>query len=428
MKQNDSPYIAEAKENSKLLRLDKNVANSIDQIVDLSKLLGSEDLNMSTEDKNMVNSLIFFICHSKQNDLFGFGNITAKDFAAFINVKEGYLRMKHPNPVQLRGKSKEEIKRLYELQEEDPTQRVYDSVLENALYTLHHVPLNLRASSKEVIQEGKEIQYTSLSMSYILMEELKTTIINSTRGGMARVSYSYAIHDKFRQNLSLYFMRFDIKSIIKLRRAGLSEIYLYLKNLKDTFLEKAKRKEEINRALHFNQMCEMAGISRYNKDGERFKNPRDIKYKLNRVFETLQNETDLKFSITWTKYKKDAHGYYVPNIYFAEETQKTHEIYSNLVRYHERKLIFKENLLQELLGYFKHHNADRENIEENMLIWLKSDRDLNSKELAFRNAQFISYGRVHNNINKIVSAWLFSLPKINSFHEILENVDVNEKE
>ena len=424
-----NPYIQDAEKTNKLLRLDKNVANSIDQIIDLAQTLGPDgDLDMTTEDKNMINNIIFFICQTKQNNLYGFGEINLKDFANFIGVSEGYLRTRHSNPIQLRGKRCDEIERLYEIQEQDPTRRIYDSLLENALYTLNNVPLNFRTSAKELIQDGEGTKYVLMSKSYILLEELETVIIKGKKG-LPRVSYKYTLHEKFKKNLSLYFMRFDVKSVISLRRAGLDELYIYLKNLKDTFLEKKKAGEPYDRRLNFNQMCTLAGIPRYAKDGSEFKNPRNIKYKLNVAFKRVINETDIKFEIKWSKYNDESLGCYVPNIYFDEVEQYKkslgHEIYMKNVHYQERRLIFKQNLMLELIKCYKNHNAERDNLEKRLLDWIVSNRDIESKVLAFRTAQYESYGKVHPNIDKMVLDWKQKLKLLKDVDNIIDKIEFN---
>jgi hypothetical protein len=201
-------------------------------------------------------------------------------------------------------------------------------------------------------------------------------------------------------------MRFDVQSVIKLRRAGLSEFYLYLKNLKDTFKEKKKAKEDYDRRLNFNQMCALAGIPRYSKEGVKYKNPRIIKQKLIAAFNRICTETDLAFEIQWKKNQEKSKGDYVPCIYFDDvekfEPSRGKEMYDNAVVYEERRLIFKQNLILELIKYYKHHNVERDNLETRLLEWVKCPRDIQSKVLAFRSAQFESYGKVHPKINEMV--------------------------
>jgi hypothetical protein len=433
MNRETNPYIMAAAESNKLLRLDKNIANSIDQIIDLRGILfgknvSHDDLHMSGEDKRLINSLIFYFCFTNQHDIFGYGKLDPQKFAEFAKYEPGHLRKKHPNPVQLRGLTEEQKNELYRQQEENPENRVYDSYLENALYVLHHTTLSFRESAKEVIQDGDSVKYVIMSETYTLLPQLTTSLVFKKNSGSPKVTYTYTLNQKFRDNLSLFFMRFEHSSIFKLRRSGLDHLYVYLKNMKDTFIEKSKRNEEIDRSLNFNQMCEMAGVPRYNKEGEMFKNPRDIKYKLNKVFEKLNTDTDLKFSIKWSKAGKNAKGNYVPNICFEEEKEKTHHMYLSSVRHHERKLIFRQNLLLELLEYFKRHNAERDNLEENTLLWLRKDKDQSSKELAFRNAQFKTYGRVHKNIDKMVSDWMKTLSNLNRIDDLLIGVSIDNKE
>jgi len=262
-----------------------------------------------------------------------------------------------------------------------------------------------------------------MSKTYILLEELETIIIKGKSGGLPRVCYRYTLHEKFKKNLSLYFMRFDVKSIIGLRRAGLDELYVYLKNLKEIFLEKKKVNEPYDRKLNFNQMCSLAGVPRYTKDGNEFKNPRDIKYKLNSAFQRVICETELKFTIQWSKYYKNALGNYIPSIYFDEvekyEKSRGHEIFGSMVKHHERLMIFKQNLIHELIKYYGNHNVDRDDIEKRLLDWLVSDKDMQNKELAFRNAQYESFGTVHPKIDKIITDWKQRIKQLDSIDNII---------
>jgi hypothetical protein len=53
------------------------------------------------------------------------------------------------------------------------------------------------------------------------------------------------------------------------------------------------------------------------------------------------------------------------------------------------------------------------------LEWLKSNRNIAEKELAFRTAQYKTFGKIYYNIDKMAKAWLTLLPKINSLQDCL---------
>jgi hypothetical protein len=150
------------------------------------------------------------------------------------------------------------------------------------------------------------------------------------------------------------------------------------------------------------------------KDDTEFKNPRDIKQKLMDAFNAINEQTDLKFKVEWVKSTPNTRWQYLPLFFFEDEIIG---FVHNMRRRQERMTIFKENLKYELLNYFKQHNSER--TEQSMIEWLKSDRDIDEKELAFRTAQYKAFGKIHHNIDKMIKAWRTSLSKINSLQDCL---------
>jgi hypothetical protein len=63
-------------------------------------------------------------------------------------------------------------------------------------------------------------------------------------------------------------------------------------------------------------------------------------------------------------------------------------------------------------------------IELAMLQWLKSDKDIAEKELAFRSAQYKTFGMVHRNIDRLVAVWIAALRRITSLNEIIHNEEL----
>jgi hypothetical protein len=389
-----------------LIRIDKNIAHNIDLFISID--------NISNEDKALIKSLIYYFCLSKQTDLFGFGTLDPKQFAAALNYNEGYLRKKHPNPLQLQKMTENEKRFLYEQEKRNPAAKIFDSYLENALYILHTTALRFSRTAKEVIFENNTTRYTNISKAYILLPELITTTVKGK--GSPKIFYTYDINENFITNLSLYFLKFSKEALITLRRAGLDDLYLYLKNFKETLQEKLKTSTEIDRSLNFNHLCKIARIPLQRNDGSEFKNPRNIKQKLIDAFKSINEQTELKFRVEWIKSTPNTRWKYLPLFFFKDEEIAVGFVH-NMKRRQERMTIFKENLKYELLNCFKQHHSER--TEQSMLEWLKSDRHMDEKELAFRTAQYKTFGKIHHNIDKMIKAWRISLPKINSLQDCL---------
>jgi hypothetical protein len=329
-----------------------------------------------------------------------------------LNYNEGYLRKKHPNPLQLQKMTAKEKDFLYEQERRNPAVKIFDSCLENALYILHTTVLRFSRTAKEVIFENNTTKYINVSKTYTLLPELTVTTVKGK--GSPKIFYTYDINENFITNLSLYFLKFSKEALITLRRAGLDDLYLYLKNFKETLQEKLKTSTEIDRSLNFNHLCKIARIPLRKQDGSEFNNPRDIKQKLIDAFVKINEQTDLKFRVEWVKSTPDTRWKYLPLFFFESETG---ELVHHIIRRQERITIFKENLKYELLNYFKQHNDER--TEQSVVEWLKSDKNIVEKELAFRSAQYKTFGKIHYNIDKMIKAWRISLSKINSLQELL---------
>jgi hypothetical protein len=336
-----------------------------------------------------------------------------KRFAATLNYKEGYLRKKHPNPVQLQRLTPEEKIFLYEQEKRNPAAKIFDSYLENALYILHTTALRFSRTAKEVVFENGTTKYTNISESYILLPQLITATVKGK--GYPKVFFTYDINKNFIINLSLYFLKFSKEALITLRRAGLDDLYLYLKNFKETIQEKLKTSTEVNRSLNFNHLCQIARISLQKRDGSEFKNPRDRKQKLIDTFVKINEQTDLKFSVEWGRSTPNARWKYLPYFFFEDETVMSELHRHSIIRRRERMIIFKENLNYELLNCFKQHNDEW--TAQSMLEWLRSDRNIAEKELAFRTAQYKTFGKIHRNIDKMTKEWRISLSKINNLQD-----------
>ena len=130
----------------------------------------------------------------------------------------------------------------------------------------------------------------------------------------------------------------------------------------------------------------------------------------------INEQTDLQFKVKWIKSTPNVKWKYLPVFFFKDEQDEKMQGYAyNIQHRHERMIIFEENLKYELLSYFKQYN--NEWTEQAMLDWLKSNKNIVEKELAFRNAQYKTFGKLHHNLNKMVKSWSKSLHRITSFKD-----------
>lgn len=402
------------------LRLDKNIAASIDMI-------WLDDLGLSQEDKSLIKSVLYYICVERQTNLFGYGTLDPAHFAQVMEYTEGYLRKPHSNPLQLRSLTDDEKKRRRQIELENPEKKVMDSLLENALYVLHTQTLQLWHGAKEVIIEesGEAAKYTTLSKAYIYLTELEVTTIK--RRGEPKITFRYKVDPKFTNNLSLYFLRFSKDAVIALRRSGIDDLYLYLKDLKDTFFLKKQSNKEYDRGQSFDFLCNKAQIPFIKKNGDPKEN-REIKRELNNVLKAINEKTDLKFSLKWKKKQTKSRWNYEPHFFFNDvESFDSNNFVQNIrvrqKRKDEKSIIFKENLLHELLDTYRRHNdvsVIEEGIENLFYLWIVSNRNKNEKALAFQNAQYLTFGSLHKDIEELTKNWILSLDSLQDLNDIIK--------
>jgi len=406
------------KGNPSSVRLDKNIATSIDMI-------WMDELGLSQEDKSLIKSILYYICVERQTNLFGYGTLDPANFAKAMDYSEGHLRKPHPAPLQLRNLTVEEREKLKEYEKEHPEKKLMDSYLENALYVLHTQTMQFRQGAKEIIftDDGSIAKYTTLSNTYVFLPSLKVIMLK--RRGEAKITYDYAVNSKFTNNLSLYFLKFSKDAVISLRRSGKDDLYLHLKDVKDALFSKKQSKEVYDRSQNFEFLCNKAQIPLYKKD-DTPKDNRIIKRELNDVLSMINEKTDLKFTVKWAKKQLKSRWNYEPHFYFEEvEGYDPKLIYRNMLitseKRHERNTIFKENLLFELLETCRRY-VDLSNIGEGVealfFLWLTSDRNINEKRLAFQNAQYLTFGSLHQNIEEMTKDWLTSLDSLQKLEDI----------
>ncbi|MDR2909972.1 MAG: hypothetical protein LBV47_01195 [Bacteroidales bacterium] len=400
------------------IRLDKNIAASIDMI-------WLDELGLSQEDKSLIKSIVYYICVERQTNLFGYGSIDPAHFAQVMNYPEGYLRKPHADPLQTRYLSDQEKQARKVIEQKNPENKIMDSLLENALHILHTQAMQLKVGAQEVVFEddGATSKYIALSNSYIFLTELD--VITIKKKGKPKIMFRYKVAPKFTTNLSLYFLRFSLDAFICLRRSGNDDMYLHLKELKEIFLMKKKNGQDYERGQNFNFLCNKAQISFFTKEGKE-KDNREVKRGLNDILELINLKTDLKFLVVWVKKYPKSKWKYEPEFYFTEvetfdKRSFRQQVNESKEKIEEKGVIFKENLLHELLDTYRNHNnvsGITEGLEQLFYLWVISNRNTNEKGLAFQNAQYKTFGALPKDIDEIKKEWLSSLESLRELGEV----------
>ena len=146
------------------------------------------------------------------------------------------------------------------------------------------------------------------------------------------------------------------------------------------------------------------------------------------VLKSINEKTDLKFAVKWKKKHNKSRWNYEPHFYFTEvETYNPNNpgirSYERQVKKDQKAIIFKENLLHELLDTYRRHNditSVKEGIENLFFLWLISNRNKNEKALAFQNAQYLTFGSLHKDIEEMTKSWLASLDSLKDLGSIIK--------
>lgn len=340
-----------------LFRLDKNVAHNI------------RDFRAFDDDKQIVKALITYFAYKLQNDLFGYGTLDPTHFGKTMGFSPSYLRSKHPNPTCLKDLTKKEIDRMYRDQSQYPDHkeyRIFDSLLENALYILRYN--RIRFTSQGTTFQIKGENLTKISLSEIQFITELSIVFKTTKSGQTKVIYTYRLADSFMNNISNYYLKSDTQSLKALRKPGLDELYLYLKNLMTTFAL-----QDTNKGMSsFKLLCELAYIN--------IELAPDRKKKLNQAFRRINEKTELNVTLNWHKGGRSKYAY-TPEIEF--DTEQVIELKNGTQIKEERNAIFLQNLNYELTQAYRREvvvNDVGQIIEPNQLLsWMK---DKNTKELS----------------------------------------------
>lgn len=381
---------------NELIRIDKNVGKNV------------LDFSVLGKDAPLIKSLIYFFCHNYQYNLFGHGTLDPAELAEKFNFTTNYLRSRHENPEQLKGYTEEEIKALYELQNERPEMRVWDSILENALWILKSTKINYRYGGQVFDPQtpgagkGKEKTYYSEVKSIQFLTELSVTFTKNPHGGKEKVLYHYALDPSFIENLTNYYFKANHQSIALLRKPALDDLYIYLKNLRASL-------KGNNATCTFSLLCELAHIE--------IQDAKQRKKKLNRSLKRIAQETDLKFEVVWEKETPQVRYKYKPVIIWEKEplVEDSKE---------ERDDIFYQKLVHELIQMYRKkrgRSVKDTRSEKKFLAWCRNATlDQDEKVLAFQSAYFDTWRHAVKPNTYAINRFLEQLPAVHRINDIYQ--------
>lgn len=378
-----------------LFRLDKNVAHNI------------RDFRAFEEDKQMIKALLTYFAFNLQHDLFGYGVLDPKEFAKIMGYSPNFLRSKHPNPAFLKDMSKKEIIKLYKAQEDYPEHgeyRIFDSVLENALYILRYDRVRYTSTGKTFQINGEHLTKISLDEMQFLTE--LSIVFKRSQSGQTKLIYTYRLADSFINNISNYYLKSNKDSLKALRKPGLDELYLYLKNLMTTFA----LQDTCKNFSSFKLLCELAYIN--------IEKPADRKKKLNNAFKKIAASTELKVILNWHKNGTSKYAY-TPEVEFDQEQISEVKNGSSIKK--ERTTIFIQNLNYELTQAFRREvlvNDLGQSIDPDKLLKWMQGKNANELSVYFDLAVIKTYKNLPDWHWKTKNTFFQSLKNAKSFSDV----------
>jgi hypothetical protein len=262
--------------NHSLIRFDKNLAASG---VDFHQSYGP--------DGQLIFDLIFYICHTYQKDLFGYGTIDPVEFAKVMGYKRANLFKQHQDPAQF--KNDKLLRREFEKIKENGK---YDVALSNGDYPMHTVLDNaLYRALKENLVFSKVRKDFSKNETVMEMEAINliSGLKKYYKEGNKKISYSLKLSSTIEEHLNKYFMIGNTASIIAMRKKNGVALYMYLKNMKDSIQNSAKKVATPN----FDYICKMAMINSIDA--------KDRKKYLKRKLEEVLKNTEINFTYRFEK-------------------------------------------------------------------------------------------------------------------------------
>ncbi|SDM53908.1 hypothetical protein SAMN05421823_11560 [Catalinimonas alkaloidigena] len=331
------------------------------------------------EDEMLVKTFLVYACYKLDTDVFGFRRIDLKDFAQEM----GYSTISHfqervPDPIQLQGKSAEEIAAM----RADPDVFIFETRFENMLYKLHDISVDLMHRE----------DYDANTNRFTLRKErlLQEVHVYEDKHNRNRKYYDVKFTEYFLTSLSQRYLLLDKRAYSSLslhtKKIRIQDLYLRLVEAKHSLRLKGINAYEEN----FDALCRCLGIDHYTTQKRK-------KQKLNECFDLIQTHSpELNFVVQWAANGKHL---YKPIVCYGENVPLT-----KMQRKRLRMYIFNSLLRYTFLNAFvelhrQYYNQDGRYYFEQ---WMKNPvANVEEKRLAYREAHEMCFNKPVENTEAI---------------------------
>lgn len=346
------------------INVDKNIVENIN------------DFSVYGKEEPLVKSLLYYFAYQHKYHPEEFGILDPEKFADICDFDPGYLRRRSDEPARLVGMSQKQIDRIYAEAEADPSKKVMDSNLENALYKL--LTTNIVYQNKARIYTLKDNTMVSETgfQSFSFLKNLKVAHIR-TPAGRTKILYQYEVTESFRNHMGLYYIPCDLRYIVHFRKKRRDNLYLFLIRAREYC-----KYEKLDRfTTNLDQLCQWANLN--------LTSDREKKRKIKETFKDFEEKVDFEFTLEWHR-REGERWEYVPVLYFPEARQSRPN--DSLVK--EKLLLFYNNLINELGSLYKEKQPKTvygKEYMEGLLGFIQNGECLTEKEEAYYIAEKRSY-------------------------------------
>lgn len=359
--------------NQELFRMEKSV---------MSKANFEHLLQLSGD--HIAESLLAYICYEHQYNIFGYGLLDPVEFSKMFRFSHSYLVGRHPSPLQIQF-DRQTAQSAHDLRARTTGKGIEQSELaclnrlENSLFILGNITLKAVATSVSDTLLVRRCEFLRVLEHFTLLQDTRT----------GKVMYAYKLDDKFRRNLSSMYLTASRDSLIRLRRSGLSALYIFLLTLRDALFSEGRTDTDVESTPSFEYLCMLADIPQYDEAKYR-------KRDLNKAIGKIQKVTELVFTLEWVKGSYSER--YTPLFHFQPQAGQyvgnISERYIQIQREQERIRIavheFKHNLVEACPLGEKRYGAEAETF---FFKWIQSDEERDARLFTFAlEKTFINLG------------------------------------